>query len=473
MVFSSILFLLFFFPVFLISYYLVPRRFKNLHLLLFSLLFYAWGAPKFIVFVLVAVVSTYYLVALLDKSTVLKTRRWLLAAAVASNLGLLLYFKYANFFIDNVNSALLALNLAPMTWVRIALPIGISFFTFQSLTYAVDVYRRVHQPLIKLSDYVVYILMFPQLIAGPIIRFNTIADQLTERRETWDDRVMGFYRFCIGLGKKVLIANVLGETADEILALNFGNISSLTAWLGILAYTFQIYFDFSGYSDMAIGIGRMIGFKFPENFNSPYVSRSITEFWRRWHITLGAWMKDYLYIPLGGNRSKSITRVYLNLWVVFLISGLWHGASWNFIIWGAFHGLFLILDRLFFLKFLKQIGGFLSTIITFFLAVMGWVIFRIESVSDAMIYYQRLFFINEGTYDAVVSIKFISILVIAIVFSFLTAFAWGRNIERSVFYSYQKPLQLLSMGVLCGMLAFLSICSITSSSFNPFIYFRF
>lgn len=224
---------------------------------------------------------------------------------------------------------------------------------------------------------------------------------------------------------------------------------------------------------MAIGIGRMIGFKFPENFNSPYVSKSITEFWRRWHITLGAWMKDYLYIPLGGNRSKSITRVYLNLWVVFLISGLWHGASWNFIIWGAFHGLFLILDRLFFLKFLKQIGSFLSTIITFFLAVMGWVIFRIESVSDAMIYYQRLFFINEGTYDAVVSIKFISILVIAIVFSFLTAFAWGRNIERSVFYSYQKPLQLLSMGVLCGMLAFLSICSITSSSFNPFIYFRF
>ncbi|MCQ2284137.1 MAG: MBOAT family protein, partial [Bacteroidales bacterium] len=264
------------------------------------------------------------------------------------NLGLLAYFKYANFFIDNLNALLEICHLQPVPWIKVVLPIGISFFTFQSLTYTIDVYRKVHAPLQHLLDYLLYILMFPQLVAGPIVRFNTIADDILDRRhnDTIDHKLYGVYRFVLGLAKKVLIANILGEQVDSFYAMPHEIVTGSTARIAALAYTFQIYFDFSGYSDMAIGLGYLLGFQFPENFNSPYTSQSISEFWRRWHMTLGAWFKDYLYIPLGGNRMKPF-RNYLNLGIVFLVCGIWHGAGWNFILWGIWHGFFIISDKLF------------------------------------------------------------------------------------------------------------------------------
>jgi len=354
MVFSSSLFLLYFLPVFLIVYYFLDWKYKNLFTLIASIFFYSWGAPDFIFIVLGSIAIDYYIVNLLAKSSG-KKKRIFLSLSVILNIGLLAYFKYANFFIENVNEILGYFGFNHVQWVKVILPIGISFFTFQKLTYSVDVYRKVHTPLKKVTDYALYILMFPQLIAGPIVRFNEIADRIEDRRkfETIDNKLLGFFRFAIGLAKKVLIANVMGAEADRIFAMNADDMTTPIAWIGVIAYAFQIYFDFAGYSDMAIGIGKMIGFSFPENFNNPYISQSISEFWRRWHLTLSRWMKDYLYIPLGGNRVATKRRLYFNLWIVFLISGLWHGAAWTFIIWGAFHGLFLILDRLFLLKFFK------------------------------------------------------------------------------------------------------------------------
>jgi alginate O-acetyltransferase complex protein AlgI len=315
--------------------------------------------------------------------------------------------------------------------------------------------------------------MFPQLIAGPIVRFNWIADQINHRNETNDDRLLGFYRFVIGLAKKVLIANVLGAEADRIMALNPSTIDSTTAWIGILAYTFQIYFDFSGYSDMAIGIGRMIGFTFPENFNNPYVSRSITEFWRRWHITLSTWMRDYLYIPLGGNRVKTQRRLYFNLWFVFLISGLWHGASWNFVIWGAYHGFFLILDKIFLLKLLEKSGKVFSTVFTFFIAIMGWVVFRIESFGTAMIYYGKLFAFDFTPIPFYHDPEVYIIMFVALLFSFFTLSKAGLQIQHIVFYADYSNKRKLIMFVVVIVLLILSLSSITTSGFNPFIYFRF
>jgi alginate O-acetyltransferase complex protein AlgI len=410
----------------------------------------------------------------MQRSLRLPLKSLLLGLSVAINLGLLLYFKYANFFIDNLNSLISTIGLgSDIPWASVALPVGISFFTFQSLTYSVDVYRKVHAPLQKLTDYILYILMFPQLIAGPIVRFNFIADQITHRSETADDRLLGMFRFIIGLAKKVLIANVLGAEADRIMALDPVTISSATAWMGILAYTFQIYFDFAGYSDMAIGIGRMIGFSFPENFNNPYVSQSITEFWRRWHITLGAWMRDYLYIPLGGNRVKTQRRLYFNLWFVFLVSGLWHGASWNFVIWGGYHGLFLILDRIFLLKLLKRSGRIFSTIFTFFVVVMGWVFFRVEDFAAAMIYFQRLFAFDRGTKPLVYDPEVATIMMIAIIFSFITISKAGLQLQNKIYYAEYPPQRKYVMFACTLVLFVLSLASVTTSGFNPFIYFRF
>jgi alginate O-acetyltransferase complex protein AlgI len=474
MVFSSIVFLLYFLPAFLLVYYLSPVKLKNYVVLAFSIFFYAWGAPLFVFAVVGSTALNFYIVQWMSLEGDRSVKKRLMGLSVFLNLGMLGYFKYANFFIENVNELILQLNIgSSIEWTKIVLPIGISFFTFQSLTYSVDVYRNVHKPLKKLSDYILYIMMFPQMIAGPIVRFNWIADQITHRQETNDDRLLGFYRFIIGLAKKVLIANVMGAEADRIMALDIAGIDSTTAWLGILAYTFQIYFDFSGYSDMAIGIGRMIGFKFPENFDNPYISRSITEFWRRWHITLGAWMRDYLYIPLGGSRVKTQRRLYFNLWFVFLVSGLWHGASWNFVIWGGYHGLFLILDRLFLLKVLEKIGKWPATIFTFFVAIMGWVVFRIEDFDTAMIYYQRLFAFDFKAWILPGNYQFFFILILSFFFSFLTIAKWGLELQDLVFYTDFKLKGKIIMMVICVVLFTLALASITTSGFNPFIYFRF
>ncbi len=356
MVFSSIVFLLIFLPLFLIVYNLADKKYKNWVILLSSILFYSWGAPRFVFVIIGSTLVDFYLVKALHESVKQNKRRLLLASSIFLNLGLLLYFKYANFFVENVNVVFARMGVDQMDWVEVALPIGISFYTFQTLTYSIDVYRKVHAPLDRVSDYLLYIMSFPQMIAGPIVRFSSVADQLSTRPDKIDDKLIGVYRFGIGLAKKVLIANVMAQQADIIFDGDLATMSSSAAWIGIIAYTFQIYFDFSGYSDMAIGLGRIMGFRFPENFDSPYTSKSISEFWRRWHITLGTFMRDYLYIPLGGNRVSNKARLYANLWIVFILSGLWHGASWNFVIWGAFHGIFLILDRLFLIRLLDKLG---------------------------------------------------------------------------------------------------------------------
>ena len=473
MVFSSSLFLLYFLPVFLIVYFLIAREYKNYFALIASIFFYSWGAPDFIFIVFGSIAIDFYIVNLLSKS-VGRKKRFLLSLSIILNVGLLAYFKYANFFIENVNELLTNLGSKPLYWVSIALPIGISFFTFQKLTYSVDVYRKAHKPLKKITDYALYILMFPQLIAGPIVRFNEIADQIEDRsaNENMNNRLTGFFRFVIGLSKKVLIANVLGEEVDKIFELGAGELTTVTAWAGVFAYAFQIYFDFSGYSDMAIGIGKMIGFKFPENFNNPYISQSITEFWRRWHITLGRWMKDYLYIPLGGNR-VSKRRLYFNLWFVFLISGLWHGAAWNFVIWGAFHGLFLVADRLFLLKFYSKIGKIPSIIITFLIVLVGWTIFRAENISHAWIFIQKMFTFDFEGYNFYFDNKFYTIMIFAVFFSFWGAFRGVEKWQDKLFNKEQKFLSLIIMSIVSVIFVLICVSSITSSGFNPFIYFRF
>lgn len=473
MVFSSIIFLLYFLPLFLLAYHFIDRKYKNYLILFASIFFYAWGAPKFLFIIIGTTVVDFYIVNEIYKSSSEKRKKLFLSISVAIKIGLLAYFKYANFFVENLNSVLHSIGISQVEWTSVALPIGISFYTFQTITYSIDVYRKIHPPLEKVSDYLLYIMSFPQMIAGPIVRFNSIASQITNRRDHVDDRLIGFYRFSIGLAKKVLIANVMAEQADLIFNNELSGISTSTAWIGVLAYTFQIYFDFSGYSDMAIGLGKMMGFTFPENFDSPYISRSISEFWRRWHITLGAFMKDYLYIPLGGNKVSSKYRLYLNLWIVFLISGLWHGASWNFILWGAYHGLFLILDRLFLIQLLNKVGRIVSTLFTFFIVMMGWVIFRLESIDSIGIYLNHLFsFQNNLAFETIPAFNLI--LVLALIFSFITAFNFGKKLshfffESNIYKSYQHILLTIASVILYA----LCISSITASGFNPFIYFRF
>ncbi|MBN2175769.1 MAG: MBOAT family protein [Bacteroidales bacterium] len=473
MVFSSGLFLLYFLPGFLIIYFLLPVYLKNYFALVASIFFYACGAPDFIFIVLGSIIIDFYLVGWMNRKSG-NQKKILLFFSVILNLGLLIYFKYANFFVENFNEILGWIGFNHVDWIRIALPIGISFFTFQKLTYSVDVFRGVHSPLKKVTDYALYILMFPQLIAGPIVRFNEIADQIEDRRknENNNNRITGFFRFSIGLGKKVLIANVLGEQVDLIFANENLEFGSLTAWLGILAYAFQIYYDFSGYSDMAIGLGRMIGFKFPENFNNPYISQSITEFWRRWHITLGKFMRDYLYIPLGGNR-VSQSRLYFNLWVVFLLSGLWHGAAWNFVIWGAFHGLFLVADKIILLKFYSKIGKIPGIAITFLISLVGWVLFRADNIYLAWAYLEKMFSFQGAGDTYYFSSKFYTILIIGFIFSFWGGFKKNESWQNRLFEPTKKSSVLILMFLVAVTIFIISLGSIVSSGFNPFIYFRF
>ena len=475
MVFSSILFILFFLPAFILTYYLVPKKLKNIVILVFSIVFYSWGAPRFIFVILGSTFLDFYLVRWMAQAKKRNYRRLLLALSVSINLGLLAYFKYSNFFIENVNVILSMFGFHHIQWTKLILPLGISFYTFDSITYVVDVYRKVHKPLDNVWSYQLFIIFFPKMIAGPIIRYHNLADQIDDRSkdETLDNILIGFYRFAIGLAKKVLIANQMGLYADNIFAMNYADLGTHAAWMGILAYTFQIYFDFSGYSDMAIGIAKMVGFKFPENFNNPYISQSITEFWRRWHITLGAWMRNYLYIPLGGNRVKSKSRLYFNLWLVFLASGLWHGASWSFILWGAYHGLFLVMERGFLLKIYEKIGRVPSMLITFFFVMMGWVFFRIEKIADAFVFLKRLFVFEGGTTSNLIDSEFYFYLMVAIGFSFITCLKIGLKWQNAILFDHYKNKKHITVFTLTLILLIFSISSIAAFGFNPFIYFRF
>ena len=470
LVFSSHIFLFYFLPTFLLVYFLVPARGRNIVLLLASIVFYAWGAPDFILILLASTVANFYIVRQMHHVERQSAKRLWCALAITICLGLLAYFKYANFFVENVNALLEAFGLGTMAWTKVLLPIGISFFSFQSVTYVVDVYRGINKPMERLTDYVVYIIMFPQLIAGPIVRYTDIADQITaQRRLRWEECLQGFYRFVIGLGKKVLIADVIGRTVDVALGGNIATMDMGTAWITIIAYTMQLYFDFSGYSDMAIGLGRIMGFKFPENFDNPYTSASISEFWRRWHITLGAFMRNYLYIPLGGNR-KGRGRTYLNLWLVFLLSGLWHGASWNFVIWGAYHGCFLVLERL--LGIDKQHKPW-RILPTFIVLLVGWAIFRIEDLSTCWLFITRLFSFDFAGFAFAEHPQYYVTLLLALAFAFLTLFPFGKKLERWVFYTDYGHLQHIAVWLVACMLFLFCLTALTATDFSPFIYFRF
>ena len=442
-------------------------------MLLGSLFFYSWGEPFFVMAVVAAIVADYFIARKMAASEG-RRRKGLLALSLVLNVGLLLYFKYANFFVTNLQALYSLVGAQPFSWVEVALPVGISFITFQKISYMVDVYRGTVEPQRKLQDLMLYILMFPQLIAGPIVRYKDIAGQLADRQadDTYERRVVGFSRFMFGLGKKVLIANVLAEYVDAVFAASPGDFSSGTAWIAILAYTFQIYFDFSGYSDMALGLGLMLGFRFPENFNFPYISQSITEFWRRWHITLSSWIKDYLYIPMGGNR-VAVPRMYFNLVLAFFISGFWHGAAWTFIVWGLYHGFFLILDRLGLKKVLERIGKLPAVIFTFFVAMVGWIFFRADNLTYAFAYLRRMFAFDGRWDEFYCDRRFLFIFFVAIVGSFWGIFKKGEQFQYK-FFAEQPERKWLLVGfgmavvlyVLCGG-------SLLAGGLNPFIYFRF
>jgi alginate O-acetyltransferase complex protein AlgI len=468
MVFSSVLFLFAFLPAFLAIYYLSPGRLKNYAALAGSLVFYAWGAPKLVFYLAVSCIVDYAASRMMARSwSRASTPKWIAAAAIAANVGLLAYFKYANFFVHEVNRLFSGLGIAPVAWSEVALPIGISFFTFHRVSYVVDVYRKVTPPARRYADYLLYVVLFPQLIAGPIVRYHEVADAIVSRAHTLESFFDGMVRFAVGLGKKVLLANVLGATADRVFGAPPGSLPALHAWLGIVCYTFQIYFDFSGYSDMALGLAKMVGINFPENFNRPYLSRTVTEFWRRWHISLSSFMKDYLYIPLGGSRGGR-ARTYFNLWIVFLVSGFWHGASWNFLLWGAYHGFFLVADRLFWGERVRKIPRGVAVAFTFVVVLFGWVLFRSPDLGFALRYAGRmtgLLGMEPGgspiPWDSLATPHALFTLAVAALISFLPARVVPAHAGNGLKFAGVLAVTLLSVSYLC------------SSSFNPFIYFRF
>ena len=470
MVFSSITFLIYFLPIFLLLYHLVPHKYKNALILIASIYFYSWGGPKFILVILGTTCLDYFLVKAMNNQKTQSSKTKFLIISLFLNLGLLFYFKYCNFFIDNINAAF----GTKITWLEVVLPIGISFYTFESLTYVLDVYRGIHKPLKNFWHYQTYILLFPKLIAGPIVRYHEIADQITNREKNYTSsiKLSGFLIFCIGLAKKTIIANTLGIQADAVFKLPPEQIDTIAAWVGALAYSFQIYFDFSGYSDMAIGLGKMMGFKFPENFNNPYTSKSITEFWRRWHMTLGTWMKNYLYIPLGGNQVNNF-KLYRNLIFVFLISGLWHGASWNFILWGAYHGLFLVLERLFLIKFYKKIGNWFSLPLTFIIVITGWVLFRNENINQGFYIIKQLYSFQFFDGKFTLNNDFLFMASLALLFSFFTITKTTRSFQEKIYgEQFSKSSQWLAVSASI-ILFYISLSFISALDFNPFIYFRF
>ena len=475
MVFSSITFLLYFLPIFLLLYFIADVKFKNLIVLLGSILFYSWGAPLFIFVILGTTLLDFHLVKWMHNAQKRAYKRLLLILSLSMNVGLLFYFKYFLFLIDNLNNLLNIAGQKSIVWQDIVLPIGISFFTFESLTYVIDVYRGVHKPLTKFWNYQLYIILFPKLIAGPIVRYHDIADQITDRFKTdsIDNKIAGLYQFVIGLSKKVIIANSVALYADKVFQSDLHTLPTSSAWMGILCYTLQIYFDFAGYSDMAIGILKMMGFNIKANFNNPYSALSITDFWRRWHISLGAWMRNYLYIPLGGNRVNSKWRLYLNLWLVFLASGLWHGASWNFVFWGAYHGLFLVLERSFLLNLLDKLWSPIRALLTFFIVAIGWVFFRIDTFDNALLFISKMFEFNSIEPIIVITPELIFYSSVAVLFSFIELSKVGRALSDRFYKDVYTNKEAAVWGFIVLLLLVLNISFLGSKGFNPFIYFRF
>ncbi len=470
MVFSSNVFLFYFLPIVLFGYFLINLKLRNVWLFLASLFFYVWGGVYYVTVMVSSIIINYILGISISHIKNQKVRKIILIVAVSCNLLILFYFKYFNFTVDMLGSVF----KYKYTVKNIALPIGISFYIFQGLSYVVDVYRedvKAQKSFIKLG---LYIALFPQLIAGPIIRYKDMATQIDKRRCDIDRCFYGIWRFVQGLAKKVIIANTVAEVADRIFDCPAGELSVVTAWLGIICYTFQIYFDFSGYSDMAIGLGRILGFTFPENFNYPYISTSITEFWKRWHISLSSFFRDYVYIPLGGNRKGN---VYINLLVVFLLTGLWHGASYNFILWGLWHGFFIVLERLNKRqKFIKCESILIAKhIYTMLVVIIGWVFFRADTIEQAIQFIGRMFNIYPASQISFTVKWYLDRYIYVILCIAMIASLGGiKKIKDIISIELEKKkVLLLGKSAVLLFLLIISMIYVITSTYNPFIYFKF
>lgn len=459
MVFSSLLFLFRFMPAAFLLYYISPKRIKNLTLLILSLFFYAWGEPKYIWIMVVSILVDYTCgqgIKRLGSRTV--WRRLFLMVSVCINLGMLLFFKYADFFTDNLN-ALFGLSL-PHT--GLTLPLGISFYTFQTMSYTIDVYRGKVEAEDNIITFGAFVVLFPQLIAGPIVKYSDISRELKDRRLSLPQIEEGVRLFIMGLGSKVLLANNIGALWSEVEAMGAGGISSPAAWLGAVAFSFQIYFDFSGYSLMAIGLGKMLGFDFPQNFNYPYISRSITDFWRRWHMTLSSWFREYIYFPLGGSRVKPL-RMYFNLFVVWACTGFWHGASWNFVLWGLFFFAVLVIEKRFLLPHLEK-HRVLSHIYVIFLLLLSWTLFAITDFSALGAYFGRMFSFTGGL-DWLYYLRNYGVVLLLCGF-------FSTPVLRNFYQKRLAEKKWLTTALL-GVVLVLSVAYLVDATYNPFLYFRF
>lgn len=468
MLFSSIVFLFTFLPITLILYYLMPGRIKNLVLLLLSLLFYAWGEPIYIFLMLFSILFNY--ISGIDIARNLNRRmaaKKSLIFNVVVNLSLLGFFKYEGFVLGSINSIL----PFDIPYRELALPIGISFYTFQTMSYIIDVYRGNVRVQLNLMDFALYVTMFPQLIAGPIVKYADIQRQLRLRQLSWGKFGEGAIYFIRGLGKKVLIANTIGMVFTKVTAMEQGDISVLTAWLGCLAYTFQIYYDFSGYSDMAIGLGKMLGFEFLKNFDYPYISKSITEFWRRWHMSLGSWFREYVYIPLGGNR-VSVGKHIRNILVVWLLTGLWHGASWNFVLWGLYYGVILLIEKYVLKPVLEKLPSAVCHIYSIILVMIGWVFFFSPSFGDAAAYLKLM--LGIGGHGIIDKAGLYLLLTNAVLW--IAAAVGSTPIVHAYYewfvYEGKKERTVINC-VVYGVMFLLCIAYLVTETYNPFLYFRF
>lgn len=468
MIFSSVLFLYIYLPLVLLIYQLTPLKARNLLLLIVNLIFYGWGEPVYILLMFLSIGIDYvngYYVGKYRNTDRKKAKRFVILSVVM-NLSLLGFFKYYDFLAISLNGLL---NMQLLQPLGLALPIGISFYTFQTMSYTIDIYRNQADAQKSIINFGTYVTLFPQLIAGPIVRYNDVADQLEHREYHSDMFAYGIQRFILGLAKKVLLANNIGLLWETVQKMDFGSMSVLSAWLGIIAFAFQIYFDFSGYSDMAIGLGKMFGFTFLENFNYPYISKSITEFWRRWHISLSVWFKEYVYIPLGGNRHGT-WRMVFNLAVVWMLTGFWHGASWNFLWWGSYFGILLILEKLFLKQWLDKCPSFVGHCYTLILVLISWVLFALNDGEAIAAYLRAMFVLNGNCIVDHTSIYLLANYAVLLIGLILASLPLGKILYHR--YVENKPLYVLVPFVL-GFLLLASTAYIVDASYNPFLYFRF
>ena len=457
MLFSSLLFIFIFFPLCLLIYYLVPFKLKNIVLLIFSLIFYAWGEPKFILLMLLVSLINYISGLIIDKYDNKKIKKYTVIVCVILNLLLLGFFKYTNFIIENLNN--FGMNLDAL---NIILPLGISFYIFQTMSYTIDLYWGKVKVEKNFFTFLTYVSMFPQLVAGPIVRYEDVAKELKERKIDFNCFSDGLFIFLTGLFMKVLIANNVGYLHSLILD-DISSISLMTAWLGIVAYAIQIYFDFNGYSTMALGMGKMLGFKYPKNFNYPYIATSITDFWRRWHMTLSTWFRDYVYIPLGGNRVKKY-RWLINIMIVWTLTGIWHGADWNFVIWGIYFGIILIIEKLFIGKYLEKLPKFFRHTYALFFILLGWLIFFCDDLSLLTSYFEKSF-LNSNFIDKEF-IFYIKNYFIFILSGILFSIPFINKIKLNKVLNVLLVFVYIFLFILC-------VCQLCGDSYNPFLYFRF